>query len=154
LTASSAKKKVASTKNMSYFLADRVKLLDFIGRAFFAILFAQAVPGKVTDFASTVDFIVSRGLPEPLATVLLLAAIIILTVGTILFVVAPNTRIGASLLLVFLVPTTLIFHTFPIDSGFVRNLALIGALILAITRSTAGATPNFRDIRRKPSIDR
>ena len=154
MTASSAKKKVASTKKMSHFLADRVKLLDFVGRAFFAILFAQAVPGKVTDFASTVDFIVSRGLPEPLATVLLLAAIIILSSGTILFVFAPNTRIGASLLLVFLVPTTLIFHTFPIDSGFVRNLALIGALILAITRSTAGAAPNFRDIRWKSSIDR
>ena len=137
---------------MSYFLADRVKLLDFVGRAFFAFLFAQAVPGKVTDFAFTVGFIVSRGLPESLATVLLLAAIIILTAGTILFVFAPNTKVGASLLLVFLVPTTLIFHTFPIDSGFVRNIALIGALILAITRSTAGSTPNFRDIRHKTTL--
>ena len=135
---------------MSYFLADRVKIFDFVGRVFFVSLFAQAVPGKVTDFSSTVDFIVSRGLPEPLAAVLLLAAIVVLTAGTIFFVVAPNTRIGASLLLVFLVPTTLIFHAFPMDTGFVRNLALIGALILAITRSTAGSTPNFRDVRRKP----
>ena len=135
---------------MSYFLADRVKIFDFVGRVFFVSLFAQAVPGKVTDFSSTVDFIVSRGLSEPLAAVLLLAAIVVLTAGTIFFVVAPNTRIGASLLLVFLVPTTLIFHAFPMDTGFVRNLALIGALILAITRSTAGSTPNFRDVRRKP----
>ena len=135
---------------MSYFFAERVKLLDFVGRAFFAFLFAKAIPGKVTDFAPTVDYIASRGVSEPLAAVLLLAAIVILTAGTISFVVAPNTRIGASLLLVFLVPTTLIFHTFPIDAGFVRNLALIGALILAITRSTPGAAPNFRAIRRKP----
>ena len=139
---------------MSYSLACRVKLLDFVGRVFFSILFVQAVPGKVTDFASTAGFIASRGLPEPFAAVLLLAAIVILTVGTFLFILAPNTRIGASFLLVFLVPTTLIFHTFPIDSGFIRNLALIGALILAITRSTAGATPNFRDIRWKPPVDR
>jgi len=136
---------------VSYFLADRVKIFDFVGRVFFVSLFAQAVPGKVTDFSSTVDFIVSRGLPEPLAAVLLLAAIIVMIAGSVLFVFASNTRVGASLLLLFLVPTTLIFHTFPIDAGFVRNLALIGALILAVTRSTAAAAPNFRDVRRKPS---
>ena len=139
---------------MSSSPACRVKLLDFVGRAFFATLFAQAVPGKVTDFASTAESIASRGLPVWFAAVLLLAAIIILTVGITLFVLAPNTRIGASFLIVFLVPTTLIFHAFPIDSAFVQNLALIGALILAITRSTAGATPNFRDIRWKQPVDR
>ncbi|QNI94235.1 hypothetical protein SynA15127_01154 [Synechococcus sp. A15-127] len=31
-------------------------------------------------------------------------------------------------------PTTLIFHAAPIDAGFIRNLSLIGALLLAITR--------------------
>ena len=134
---------------MSYFAADKVNFLDFVGRAFVASLFVQAVPGKVTGYASTVDFIVSRGIPEPLAAFLLLAAIVVLIAGSILFVFARNTKIGASLLLLFLVPTTLIFHTFPVDAGFVRNLAVIGSLILAITRSTAGATPNFRAIRRK-----
>jgi len=131
------------------FPADRVKLFDFVGRLFFASLFAQAVPGKIADFSSTVDFIVSKGITESLAGVLLLAAIVFLIIGSILFVFASNTKIGASLLLIFLIPTTLIFHTFPIDSGFFRNLALIGAMILAITRSTAGATPNFRAIRHK-----
>ena len=131
------------------FPVDRVKLFDFVGRVFFGSLFAQAVPGKITDFSSTVDFIVSKGITESLAGVLLLAAIVFLIIGSILFVFASNTKIGASLLLIFLIPTTLIFHTFPIDSGFFRNLALIGAMILAITRSTAGATPNFRDVRHK-----
>ena len=36
----------------------------------------------------------------------------------------------------FLVPTTLIFHTFP-DAGFFMNLALLGALILAINRASS-----------------
>ena len=134
---------------MSYPAAANVKLFDFTGRAFVAFLFAQAVPAKVTGYLSTVDFIVSRGIPEPLAAFLLIVAIMVLIAGSILFVFAPNTRIGASLLLLFLVPTTLIFHTFPVDAGFIRNLAVIGALILAITRSTAGATPNFRDIRQQ-----
>ena len=124
-------------------------VIDFIGRGLVAALFVQAVPGKVTGYVSTVNFIASRGIPEPLAAVCLLAAILVLIAGSLFFVFARNTIIGASLLLLFLVPTTLIFHTFPVDAGFVRNLALIGALILAITRSTAGATPNFRAIRRK-----
>ena len=139
---------------MTVFAADKTKLFDFLGRAFIAFLFAQAVPGKVAGFPSTVEFIVSRGIPEPLAAFLLGAAIVVLIAGSISFVFAPNTRVGASLLLLFLVPTTLIFHTFPVDAGFVRNLALIGALILAVTRSTAVAVPNFRAIRRKSSVVR
>ena len=139
---------------MTVFAADKAKLFDFLGRVLIAFLFAQAVPGKVAGFPSTVEFIVSRGIPEPLAAFLLRAAIVVLIAGSISFVFAPNTRVGASLLLLFLVPTTLIFHTFPVDAGFVRNLAVIGALILAVTRSTAGAVPNFRAIRRKSSVVR
>ena len=60
--------------------------------------------------------------------------------------------LGAALLLVFLVPTTLIFHTVPIDPAFFMNLALIGALILAITRSTSAAVPNFRDVRARDGM--
>ena len=132
---------------MLYFFVDRVRLFDFVGRIFMGALFVKAVPGKITDFSSTVALIVSRGVPESLASVLLLAAILVLIAGSLLFIFAANTKTGAFLLLIFLVPTTLIFHTFPIDSGFFRNLALIGALILTISRSTAGATPNFRNLR-------
>ena len=139
---------------MTVFAADKAKFFDFLGRALIAFLFAQAVPGKVAGFSSTVQFIVSRGIPEPLAAFLLGAAIMVLIAGSISFVFAPNTRVGASLLLLFLVPTTLIFHTFPVDAGLVRNLALIGALILAITRTTAGATPSFKSVRRKSQIFR
>ena len=139
---------------MTVLAVDKAKLFDFVGRVLFSFLFAQAVPGKVAGFPGTVEFIVSRGIPEPLAAFLLGAAILVLIAGSILFVFASNTRVGASLLLLFLVPTTLIFHTFPVDAGFVRNLAVIGALILAVTRSTAGAVPNFRAIRRKSSVVR
>ena len=75
---------------MSLFAADKLKSLDFIGRAFVAFLFAQAIPGKVTGFAATVDFIASRGIPEPLASLLLLAAIVVLIAGSVLFVFGSN----------------------------------------------------------------
>ena len=54
---------------------------------------------------------------------LLVAAIVVLIAGSILLVFGSNTVLGASLLLLFLVPTTLIFHAFPVDSGFAMNLA-------------------------------
>ena len=97
----------------------------------------------------TYDLITSKGIAEPLAGFLLASAIICLIVGSVVFVLGANTRLGASLLLVFLVPTTLIFHTFPVDSGFFMNLALIGALLLALTRSSAGAVPSFRWLRQR-----
>ena len=70
--------------------------------------------------------------------------------AAILLVFGGDTILGASLLLVFLVPTTLIFHAFPFETiPFLMNLALIGALMLAISRSTANAAPNFRQVRAK-----
>ena len=124
-------------------------LLDWLGRGLMAALFVKAVPGKLTNFSGTVDLIISKGVAEPLAGFLLASAITCLIVGSVAFVFGANTRLGASLLLVFLVPTTLIFHTFPVDSGLFMNLALIGALFLALSRSSTAAVPSFRWIRHR-----
>ena len=130
------------------------KALDFLGRLCLAAVFVNALPGKFSGFQATAAAIASKGIPEPLAGVLLVAAIaiVILIAGSLLLVFGSNTRLGAALLLVFLVPTTLIFHTVPIDPAFFMNLALIGALILAITRSTSAAVPNFRDVRARDGM--
>ena len=125
------------------------QLFDFLGRVLMAVVFVSALPGKLTDFAGTVSFIASKGIPVPLASFLLTAAIVVLIASSILFVVGGNTIRGASLLLVFVVPTTLIFHTFPMDDGFFMNIALIGALILGITRSRGNAVPSFNHLRSK-----
>ena len=126
------------------------RIVDFLGRVFLAAVFVNAAPGKITDFAGNAARIASKGIPEPLANLLLLAAILVLIVGSVLLVFGGDTILGASLLLVFLVPTTLIFHAFPFETiPFLMNLALIGALMLAIRRSTANAAPNFRQVRAK-----
>jgi len=125
------------------------KLFDFLGRVLVAALFVAALPAKFSNFAGTAAFIASRGIPEPLASVLLVAAILVLITGSILLVFGSNTVLGASLLLLFLVPTTLIFHTVPIDGSFLTNLALIGALILAITRAWGNGVPSFTHLRSK-----
>ena len=108
-------------------------LLDWLGRVLMAALFVKAVPGKLTDFSGTVDVIASKGIAEPLAGCLLASAISCLIFGSVVFVFGANTRLGSSLLLVFLVPTTLIFHTLPVDAGLFINQVLIGALLLALS---------------------
>ena len=125
------------------------KLFDLLGRVLMAALFVNALPGKFSNFAETAAFIASKGIPAPLASLLLVAAIVVLIAGSILLVFGSNTVLGASLLLLFLVPTTLIFHTVPMDGSFFSNLALIGALILAITRAWGNGVPSFTNLRSK-----
>ena len=110
----------------------------------------NALPGKIGNFSGTASFIASKGIPEPLASALLIGAIVVLIVGSVFLVFGSNTILGASLLLIFLVPTTLIFHTNPLElPQLFSNLAVIGALILAITRSTGGSVPSFRSSRAR-----
>ena len=80
------------------------KVLDFLGRLCLAAVFVNALPGKFSNFSDTAASIAAKGVAEPLAGVLLVAAIVMLIAGSLLLVFGTNTRLGASLLLVFLVP--------------------------------------------------
>ena len=109
--------------------------VDLIGRICLSAVFVIAVPVKITKFSSVVGAIVERGIPEPLAAFLLIAAIGCLVGGSLLIVFCENQKIGATLLLGFLIPTTIIFHLFPFQSKAVfMNLGIIGGLTLALTR--------------------
>jgi len=111
--------------------------IDFLGRLFLATTFAIAIPPKIIEFDSVVNSINNKGIPSPVANILLIAAIIFLAlgVGNILF--NKNQKIGASLLLMFLVPTTLIMHFSPFQSLAVfMNMGLIGGLIMLLTRES------------------
>ena len=126
------------------------RALDRLGRICIAALFVNALPGKMSNFSGTASFIASKGIPEPLASALLIGAIVVLIVGSVFLVFGNNTILGASLLLIFLVPTTLIFHTNPLDLPHLfPKLAVSGALILAMKRSTAGSVPSFRSLRAR-----
>ena len=114
------------------------KLIDFLARVLISAIFINSVPGKITNFSDTVLFINSRGIDETLSTILLIAAIICLIIGSALFLFGKHQIIGASLLLIFLIPTTIIFHTFPFETTpFLANTSIIGALIITIIRNKA-----------------
>ncbi|MFZ0409674.1 MAG: DoxX family protein [Cyanobium sp.] len=110
----------------------RLSVFNRIARVLLCLVFIQAVIGKLTGFAAVAGMIAAKGLP--LAPALLVAAMALMAVGSVLVISGWKARLGVVLLLVFLVPTTLLFHGDVSDSGqriqLLKNLAIIGGLLL------------------------
>lgn len=112
-------------------------LLDGIARVLLCLVFVHAVIGKLTGFSGVAQMMAAKGLP--LAPVLLVAAMALMAVGAVLVISGIRARLGAILLLLFLVPTTLIFHNDVADAQqriqLFKNLSIIGGLLLVADRS-------------------
>ena len=122
-------------KNSIYKNKGIKSFLDFFSRVSISAIFISAIPGKITGFERTVDYINSKGIPEPISSVLLIGAIICLILGSAFFIFGENQKIGSVFLLLFLIPTTIIFHVFPFHQRAVfMNLGLIGGLFIAAIR--------------------
>ena len=111
-------------------------IVDGIARTLLCLVFVNAVIGKFMGFAGTVTMMQGRGLP--LAPLLLAAAMVLMAVGSLLVISGRRQRLGAILLLIFLVPTTLIFHHAIGDPAeriaLFKNVAIIGGLLLVAGR--------------------
>ena len=120
----------------SFFKNTSIKsLLDFFSRVAISAIFVSAIPNKINGFERTVEYISSKGIPEPISSILLVGAIICLILGSGFFIFGENQKIGTVFLLLFLIPTTIIFHVFPFHQRAVfMNLGLIGGLIIAAIR--------------------
>ena len=75
------------------------------------------------------------------APLLAWAAIAIEWLGAFLLVTGLKKELGAALLLVFLVPTTILFHP-PHEAGqltqFLKNVAIMGGLLLVVAAAPKG----------------
>ncbi len=109
--------------------------LDFFARVAITAIFISTIPGKINGFERTVEYISSKGIPNPIASILLVGAIISIILGSGFFIFGENQKIGSVFLLLFLIPTTIIFHLFPFHQrAFFVNLGLIGGLIISAIR--------------------
>ena len=112
----------------------RPSLLNRIARLLLCLVFVHSLVGKITGFAGPAAAIAAKGLP--LAPVLLLAAIALMAAGSALVISGWRPRLGAVLLLLFLVPTSLLFHGDLADGAeriqLLKNLAIVGGLLLVI----------------------
>jgi len=119
--------------------------LNFAARLLMVALFLPAGIGKLTDFAGTVGYISSVGLPFP--TLAAAVAAIVEIVGSLALLAGFGTRIAALVLAAFTLVASFFFHNYwgvPADQAFMqqllffKNIAVVGGL-LAIAANGAGA---------------
>ena len=77
--------------------------LDFFSRLSISAIFISAIPGKINDFDRTVEYISSKGIPEPISSILLVGAIICLILGSEFFIFGENQKICSVFLLLFII---------------------------------------------------
>ncbi len=119
-------------------------LLNVTGRVFLAAIFLMSAAGnKIPNFRAVAGMMEKQGVPS--ASVLLAGAIVFLIVGSLSVMIGLRARIGASLLLVFLILATYYFHNFWAYTGearqnqmiqFLKNLGLMGAMLMILANGS------------------
>lgn len=110
------------------------KYIPLIARVFLSAIFFKSGLDKITGFAGTQQYMAKTGIPLGLTGLLLVGAIVFELVGGLSVLLGYKARWGALLLILFLIPATLLFHTNFAERmqllQFLKNLGLIGGLLL------------------------
>ena len=119
--------------------ASKPSLLNRIARVLLCLVFINAVIGKLGGFTDTADAIAAKGLP--MAAALVVASMLLMTAGSMLVISGWRSRLGAALLLIFLIPTTLLFHGNAGDAAeriqLLKNLSIMAGLLFVIEQDNA-----------------
>lgn len=111
---------------------DSQKYLPLIARTFLGGLFFQSGIRKILGFAATQQELTEAGIP--LAAGVTLFMIVVELIGGASILLGYRVQIGVILVLLYLVPSTLIFHNPLVDSSqmieFMKNLAIVGGLLM------------------------
>jgi len=104
------------------------------GRILLVLIFLKSGIGKIDNFEGTAQYMASYGMPY--ANFFLVGAIFFELVGSITVILGYFARFGALLLLIFLIPTTLIFHNIFADPKmmihFMKNVSMFGGLLILL----------------------
>lgn len=117
-----------------------------IGRVLLAVIFFMAGINKIGNPGGTQQYMAAHGMP--LTALFLAAAIIIELGGSISLFLGYKARWGAWILVIFMIPTTLIFHTNFAEQGqvihFMKNLSMTGGLLYVATYGAGGLSLDAR----------
>jgi putative oxidoreductase len=109
-----------------------------LARVLLGLIFVMSGISKITGFEGTQQYMASYGIP--LTAVFLVAAIVVEVLGGLSIILGLWARAGAAMLVLFLIPATLIFHT---EFGqrtqmimFLKNLSIMGGLLLLMVHGT------------------
>jgi putative oxidoreductase len=108
--------------------------ISLIGRILLVLIFLNSGIGKIGNFEGTAQYMAKFGMP--FTNYFLIGAIFLELIGSITAILGYYTRFGAFLLLIFLVPTTLIFHTNFADPmqkiHFMKNISMFGGCLILL----------------------
>jgi putative oxidoreductase len=114
-------------------------IIPFLGRIFISLIFLVSGFGKIINFQSKKEYMAMYGMPFRRAFLVL--AIIIEILGSLSIIIGFKAKWGALALFIFMIPTTLIFHTHFSEQlqliMFWKNLSIMGGLLF-ITAYGAG----------------
>lgn len=110
-----------------------------IGRILLSLIFVLSSFNKMTNFTTTAEEMTSEGVPAS-AAVLVIATAMELG-GGVMVLLGFKGRIGALILILFLVPVTFVYHDFWTYEGqerqmqmvnFLKNLSILGGLSILL----------------------
>jgi putative oxidoreductase len=134
-------------------------ILAVLGRIMLTTIFLMSALGnKIPNFNGVAGIMAAEGVPAP--KFMLVGAIVFLITGGLAVLVGYKARLGATLLLVFLVLATYFFHDFWTLSDpkaqqeqmvhFMKNLSIMGALLLVIANGPGPFSLDARKAREVP----
>lgn len=100
-------------------------VLLLAGRLLLAVFFVSEAVDKIRRFSEWTAFVAEAGMPFPAAEMVLV--IVLLVLGSLSLITGWRVHIGATLLVIFLVPTALLFES---TGASIKSVSLIGALLL------------------------
>jgi len=104
------------------------------GRILLVLIFLKSGVGKIENFQGTAQYMAKFGMPY--THFFLVGAIFFELVGSSTVVLGYFARFGAVLLLIFLIPTTLIFHNIFVDPKmmiqFIKNVSMFGGILVLL----------------------
>ncbi|MEL6248599.1 MAG: DoxX family protein [Cyanobacteria bacterium J06648_16] len=110
-----------------------MQYIPLIARVFLSLIFLNAAYNHLTGFAGFAEMIGGR---LPLGGLLAAFTVLFQFLGSLSLILGYKVKIGAALLIIFLIPATLIFHNFIGDPSqinpFLKNVGLIGGLLMVI----------------------
>lgn len=115
------------------------------GRVLLSVVFLTSGIMHLLHWRQTTDFMEQKGLPLP--NLLLIVAVVFLLLGGLSVLIGLRARLGAILLILFLLPTTFVMHDYWAVSAeqaadqmahFLKNLGLIGGLLMVVAFGAGG----------------
>ncbi|NES82807.1 MAG: DoxX family protein [Moorea sp. SIO2B7] len=110
------------------------KYIPLLARIFLSAIFIKSGIDKIFNIEGTTKYMEANGIP--FAGLILIPTIIVLVGGGLSVLLGYKARWGALLLIGFLIPATLIFHTDLSqriqEIQFMKNLGLMGGLMMVV----------------------